>query len=338
MRPVLIVLALVLVTTGCDSDKPATPVAPQGDYVPGAGKETPKAGGDKAAPKGEFKGTGKFLVAPADLGSDYALEQGPEYYTKDTLFEVIDGASESYIAYGMTEMAKAVYKPTTGDYKDEVNVEIYNFGPRLGAFGKFALERSGCKPAETRANWCARDGDLIFWKGQKLVKIGAFDNTPAALAAIEFFAGKVDKAIADKADLPAFFSKFPDENRIVGGGGWSPRDQYGIKGLNNVYLHTYRPPGEKYKAEGSVVTLFAMEVKEDSAKAMFEKFKATVTAAAKDKKSVVSLDGVGEGAFIYSDGYGTHSVVFKGKVLAGGRDFQDDETAKGMTTAFGGKL
>jgi hypothetical protein len=340
MRPVVIVVALALVAMGCESDKPAAPpVAPGGDFVPTEDKKpTADAEKDTAGAKAEFKGAGAVLVKPDALGDAYKLEQGPEYYTKDNLFEVIDGGSESYIAYGVTQMAKAVYKAQGGEYTDEINVEIYEFGPKLAAFGKFALERSGCKASETRANWCLRDGDLIFWKGHKLVKVGAFDNTKAALAAIDFFAAKVDAAITDKADLPAFFARFPKENRVAGGGGWSPRDQYGIQGLKNVYLHTYRPPGEKYAAEGSVVTLFAMEPADGEAKALFEKFKSTVTTAAKDKKSIVSLDGVGEGAFIYSDGYGTHSVILKGKTLAGGRDFQDDETAKSMTTALGGTL
>ncbi len=340
MRFVAIVVALAVVAVGCESGKTdAPPPAPGGDFVPTEDKMAADPGDkEPAAGKAEFKGAGAFLVKEDALGEAFALEQGPEYYTKDNLFEVIDGGSESYIAFGVTQMAKAVYKARSGDYTDEINVEVYEFGPELSAFGKFALERSGCKESETRTNWCLRDGDLIFWKGRKLVKVGAFDNTKAALEAIAFFAEKVDKAIPDAATMPAFFARFPEEHRVPGGGGWSPRDQYGIQGLNNVYLHTYRPPGDKYAAEGSAVTLFAMEPKGGDAKAMFDKFRATVTAAAKDKKSVVSLDGVGDGAFIYSDGYGTHSVVFKGKVLAGGRDFQDDATAKSMTMALGSKL
>lgn len=336
MRPVVIVLAFLVLATGCDASAPVAPASPSGDFVPPSAEPAVEPAADGA--KAKFTGSGAFLVKPSDLGEAYTLEQGPEYYTKDNLFEVIDGASESYIAYGMTQMAKAVYKARAGEYTDEINVEIYTFGPALGAFGKFALERSGCRTSDTRANWCLRDGDTIFWKGTRLVKVGAFDNTKPALDAVAFFAGKVDAAIDEKADLPAFFAVFPEEHRVVGGGGWSPRDEYGIEGLNNLYLQTFRPPGEQYAAEGSVVTLFAMEVKGGDARPMFDKFRATATNAARDKSSVVTLEGVGDGAFIYSDGYGTHSVVYKGKTLAGGRDFQEAATARSMTTALGKKL
>ena len=98
MRFPAILVVLSLLSISCESGPAPEATPPQGDFVPASEKpaEAPaKAGEDKAA---SFKGAGKFLPQPEALGKSYRLEQGPEYYTKDTLFEVIDGASDSYIA------------------------------------------------------------------------------------------------------------------------------------------------------------------------------------------------------------------------------------------------
>jgi hypothetical protein len=324
-------LLLIALFAACESGTPTVKTAPGGEFIPGAPAKTTV---DKAGPGGKpkFKGAGAFLPNTADLKDLYSLVQGPEYYTKDTLFEVIDGASDSYIAYGMTEMAKAVYKPKSGEYQDEINVEVYEFSPELGGLGKFALERSGCRDSEKRTNWCLRDGDLLFWKGRKLVKVGAFDNTPAAMAAVGFFSAQVDAAITEQSAEPAFFQRFPKEHRISGGGGWSPRSLYGVVGLKNVFLYTYRPPGEKYKPEGAVVTLFAVQTSEG--RSLFDRFKEAAAKTKNGKISLRPLDIGADSAFIYSDGYGTHTVLLKGDIVAGGRDFLDEETAGTMSKTF----
>jgi hypothetical protein len=307
-----------------------------GDFVPGG---LDKGAGDAAA-KAEFKGVGLLFPRPEEL-KKYSLSQGPDYYTKDTLFEIIDGASAAYLEYGVTDMVKTVYKAKEGDYKDEINVEIYKFVKAESAFGKFGRERGECGEKKGLGdNWCVRQSDLIFWKGKHLVKVQAFDDSKAAEAATMEVASKVAAKIKEGAELPGVFAKFPTELRVAGSGGYSTIDPYGLGGLKNLYTMGYRPEGDAYKNPDDFISLYLSEFpNEDAAKTQFEAMKKLLDAQSvvKAKGGVKALDGV-EGAFVYTDKYKTHTFFLKAKVVAGGRDFSDEGTAKKMTSLFKGAL
>lgn len=334
-------LAALGVASGCEGDKPAqapTPGAdkpaadkPAGEFVPGQ-QDAPKAVEVKAD---AFKGAGASLPNPANWDK-YALTQDPEYFTKDTLFETIDGASDGYIAFGFAEMARGTYKPAQPtEGVDEINVEIYQFNDELGAFGKFGQERSACAAAEgVGVNWCLRQSDLLFWEGKNLVKVQTFDDSKAAEAAILEIARKVAEAIPGEAQAPKMLERFPAEGKVTGGGGYSPRDLFGFVGLKNAFTHAYQPAGDAYK--DSPVTLFAAEVGEADAKALLDSIRKTAEGqkAVQDNGGIKAIEGVGDEAFMYQDSLGTHTFILKGGVVAGGREFKDAEVARALTTAL----
>jgi hypothetical protein len=326
------VLAVTLLTWGCEGEKKPEPPK-SGEFVPEDKKPAapPEATPPPTQPAAKFEGAAEHLARHGQEG--LALEQGPEYYTKDNLFEIIDGASEGYIAYGMTQMAKAVYKPQSGDYKDEINVEVYRYEPPLGAMGKFAQERSSCADGHP-AHWCVRQSDLIFWKGAQMVKIQAFDDSPAGAAAILKVAQALEPRLPGDANLPEFLKKMPEANRVAGGAGWSPRDEFGFSGLGPVWLQDYKPDGDAYKAPEAKVVLFAAQKQTpEEAQKLFADIKAKVEGLEAVQKAggVKALAEVGEEAFWFDDGYGKHTVTRKGAVVAGGRDFQEEATATSLT-------
>lgn len=311
----------------------AKPKAGGGEFVPG---QTDKAAAadDK---KIEFKGSAQFLPKPADW-KGYTLTQGPDSYTKDTLFEIIDGASEGYLAYNFVEMVKGVYRPEKGSSDDEINVEIYKFNEPLGAFGKFGRERSSCMKKEGMGeNWCLRQSDLIFWKGPYLAKVQTFDDSKEAEAAIIDAARKVEGAIKEEAQLPAMFKRLPAEGQLAGAGGFSYQALFGFEGLGSAYLMQYRPSGEAYKEDGAEVTLYAKDAADEaSAAKLAASIKETLgkRKAVTDKGGVKPIEGAGEGAFVFEDDLGIHTVLVKGKTVAGGRDFKDEDTARALSVAL----
>ncbi len=341
-RGVLVVLAAVPAMAGCEGDKSSAPVleavAPKeaggGEFVPGSAGVAPEP-----VLKAEFKGSGKFLPKPEGL-KGFTLSQGPDYYTKDTLFEIIDGASAAYLEFGIEEMVKAVYKATEGEYKDEVNVEIYRFGADVAAFGKFGREAMECQEREGFGeSWCVRQSDLMFWKGSSLVKVQSFDDSKAAEAAITDMARRVEGAMEGKAEAPAVMSRFPAEGRVKGGGGWSPVDPFGFGGLKNLFTHTYKVEGA---GEGELATLFVSEfATAEEASAQLEAIRKTLDGqqAIKDKGGLKALEGLeGASGFVFEDNYGTHTIGLKGSTVAGGRDFKDAAAAGGLTKSLLGSL
>jgi hypothetical protein len=313
-----------------------------GDFKPpvDAGGGAADAALPEAVAKAKFEGAGVHLPRHGELG--LTLVQAPEYYTKDNLFEIIDGGSEGYISYGVRQMAKASYKANEEKFKDELNVELYEFEPQWSAFGKFGRERSGCEKVEgVGENWCARKSDVILWKGAVMVKVQAYDDSPEAQAALVKVAKAVEAKLPGEATPPPFLGKFPAEGKEAGSGAWSPQAVFGFEGTEEVYMQGYRPAGEAYQGADGVVTLFVVDKKTpEGAKAVLEGIKTKFAGQEKVKASggVKALEGVGEAGFWFDDGVGKQVVFVKGSFVGGGRDFKDEAAAKEWAGKLAGGL
>ncbi len=339
---VLMVCLLGTLSMGCDSGSADKAPAKGGEFVPegkkktGGGEFVPGQKEKPAAKKtdAKFEGAGEHLLKPGEQG--LKLEQGPDYYTKKTLFEIIDGASEGYIAYGMVQMAKAVYKAEEKDFKDEINVEVYQFSPKLGAFGKFAQERSSCADVvKYGEHWCVRQSDLIFWKGDKMVKVQTFDDSKAAEAAILRVGKEVEKRLSGTSEIPEPLARsFPKDKRVLGGGGYSPRDEFGFKGLGPVWMQEYSV------GKGKAVLYMSKKKSPAEAQELFASMKATVEKLEKVKANggLKKVEGAGEEAFVYDDGYGKHTIMRKGSVVGGGREFEEQAAAQALTKQLSADL
>jgi len=339
IRPLIALLSLIalLLLAACNGDKkpPEPAAAGGGEFVPGAAEPV------KAAPAeaSTFRGPALGLLKTDEVAG-YTLTQGPDYYVKDKLYELMDGASDGYIAYGFSELAKGVYKAAP-DKKlgEELTIEVFQFEDRLGALGKFAEERSNCQKMDAHPeNFCLRSSDLLFWKGPMMVKVQTFDDTPEAEAAIIQLAQAVDKKLEGDATLPAMHGKFPAEGKLKGSEGYLVRDSFGFAGLKGLHTALYAQ-GEG--AEDEAATLFAVDrgTPEEAHKEL-DAIKALLGAddGIKARGGLQPLAGLGDEAFAYTDAVGTHTFLIKAGVFAGGREFKDMETAKKLTGLLVEKL
>ncbi len=334
-----VLASLLLSAAACGKGEAPKEPAPQGggEFVPG---QTDKPASAVVAGDDAFKGAGVALPRSGEVAG-YTLTEGPEYFTKDKLFEVMDGASDGYIAYGFLELAKAVYKPAEGKLAEDVNVEIFKFDKKLGALGKFAEERSGCLKTDTLpANMCLRASDVLAWRGDFLLKVQTFDDSPAAEAAITELAQAIEKKLAGDAALPEALGKLPTAHRVQGSEGYKIRDSYGFTGLKELFTASYKP-SEDYKEDAEAITLFAVD-KGSAAEAskLLGEIKATLEkdASVTEKGGLKALEGVGDQAFAYTDALATHTFGIKGGVVFGGRDFKKDEDAKQLTQTLASGL
>src|SRR5262245_44009941 len=100
----------------------------------------------------------------------------------------MNGQSDAYIEYGVVKLAIGEYHPTQGGPEKTAQVEVYDMGSKLGAFGRWSrIAVEGGDPAklaerivEIGAGGVASGTDLAFWQGQHLAKLTFLDESPEA--------------------------------------------------------------------------------------------------------------------------------------------------------------
>ena len=116
---------------------------------------------------------GPLLPAPAAAGAEETTP--PARYTRDTLYELVNGAAEAYLSRGFERCVASVYAFAGGV---EVAAEVYRFSAESGARAQLEAER----PASARPmDGIAAVGDdavVLAVRGRDLLKLTAL--TPDA--------------------------------------------------------------------------------------------------------------------------------------------------------------
>jgi hypothetical protein len=118
-----------------------------------------------------------------------------EFFDKDTLFDLVDGEAEAYFPYGFKGAVSAIYTKG-GDKAKEANVELYEMGSLLDAFGIYSTMRdTESKQVDVGAEGFGGATQVMFYVDKYFVKARVY--SAAANAELLSFA----KAVA--GELPA---------------------------------------------------------------------------------------------------------------------------------------
>lgn len=181
----------------------------------------------------DFKTTGPDAPAPdsnrqspADPGKDRTppvgnfgnikgfRQMGQERrYTRDNLYEHVDGHAEYFIDMGFTGLAVTEYSAAGSKAAQaEFQVEVFDMGKGLQAFGVLSDE-SGENPrkASVGSMGFKTSGGLNFIKGRYYVKISSANSGSQTLA----FAKALSETLPAEKDSLNVFSLFPDLGRVV---------------------------------------------------------------------------------------------------------------------------
>jgi len=133
-------------------------------------------------------------------------------YTKENLYEHVDGHAEYFISAGFQGLTVTDYVASGSEAKQaELEVEVFDMGKSIQAFGVLADE-SGENPPPVPVGTMGykTSGGVNFIKGRYYVKISAFSpNTPV----IKFAKGFADTLSVGQDPLQVF-SKFPDLGKV----------------------------------------------------------------------------------------------------------------------------
>ena len=144
-------------------------------------------------------------LAPKVAPSGWTLKDPPETFTKETLFEHIDGQADLFIHYGFEKSIFAIYQNDNSS-DDRIDVDIYDMGNPLQAFGVFSRFRQEGSAAGIGLDSSLGDHHAIFYKGRYFVVLQAVETNASALKRL---ATEIESRISDNAGPPKEIEYFP---------------------------------------------------------------------------------------------------------------------------------
>jgi len=218
------------------------------------------------------------LIPKEDIPQGWALIQGPQVYTEKTLFEHINGQAELFFKYGFQKSAFAIYQ-NRRNQKYQIEVDIYDMGNVLHAFGVFSRFRNQDRPVGIGLDSYLDNHSLTLYKGKYFVMLYATESDSSVL---KEWAMTISLKILDPSLSPKEIGYFPKEGLKPGSIQYYPEGLLGYKflgrGFQGTYLHKVKAEDEgkekvevkgkvKAEAEGKEYQLF-LAVFENSQEAM----------------------------------------------------------------------
>ena len=247
------------------------------------------------------------LLPDGNAVSGWSRSKEPQVFGADNLWEFIDGAAETYLAFGFEEMAAAGYSHGTNL---TANVEIYRMTDPRASFGVYALESSPKAeflPVGTEGY--LNSNVLNFWSGSYYVKITASpvgDHVAPSAALLRALADWMSGKIGPPTPPPAELLWFPPGHVVPHSERYVPKDVLGQSYLARAFEARYRDGAASYKL---VVATFDTA---DAARDALARYQAFV---AKEGKVRATLAAPGDGGFAGDEAYAGRLVAIR----SGGR-------------------
>jgi hypothetical protein len=271
------------------------------------------------------------LVPKKDIPAGWALIQGPQTYSKKTLFGHINGQAELFLKYGFQRSVFAIYQ-SKKNRENQIEVDIYDMGNVVQAFGIFSRFRNEDRPGGFGLDSYLDDHSAFFYKGKYFVMVYAAESNPDFLRQ---FSKLISLKISDPSPPPKEISYFPKNGLKPGSIQYFPEGLLGHQFLKRGFQGTYVEKVEvKAGAEDKEIKLF-LAIFKDSQEAM-----STLKVYKDDlfKKGKVfsgSIIEFGTRALKGEDPYqGKVIVLQKGFYLLGVVGFEKEENAENLLTEF----
>jgi hypothetical protein len=186
-------------------------------------------------------------LLPKDVRDGWTLASGPEVYTKKTLFRHINGQAELFFKYGFQKSAFAIYQEKKNE-KNQIELDVYDMGNVLHAFGIFSRFRNEDRPAGIGLDSYFDDRSLIFYKGQYFVMLYATESDSSIL---KEWAMMISSRISDPSSPPKEIDFFPKEGLKPGSVQYFSEGLLGYQFLRRGFQGTYIEK-EKVKVKDEV--------------------------------------------------------------------------------------
>jgi hypothetical protein len=197
------------------------------------------------------------LLPKKNLPEGWVLIKGPQSFTKKTLFEHINGEAELFFKYGFQKSVFAIYQ-NKEDSRDQIELDIYEMGNVVEAFGIFSRFRSESPSVGIGLDSCLNDHSIFFYKGRFFIMGYATESNPDVLG---IFSKSVELKISDPSPPPKEINYFPKSGLKPGSIQYFPEGllghQFLKRGFQGIYIEEVEVKGEaerqiEVKAKGEI--------------------------------------------------------------------------------------
>jgi len=205
---------------------------------------------------------------------------GPE-----NLWDFINGAAETYLAYGFIDLHIIEYKKG----RNVIKLEVYRHGNNTLAFGIYSTERSSSfRFMNLGSQGYIADGAINLFKGNYYVKIRTYSKSEKTLQAAESLALRVSNMLEGGSEMPEVLSLFPVLGKKVNEEIYINESVLGHKFLNRAFK-------AGYEVGPDIFSIFIIE----------NKLAGEAWKSAEAYLSASGIDAVesGSGKYVLTDGY-----------------------------------
>jgi hypothetical protein len=156
-------------------------------------------------PEVQSQEIGRLLPSPEKIPG-WKIQQGPDLYAGDRLFDLIDGGADIYFEYGFSQVISV-------DYIDQAQniteAEIYEMTDAPAAYGIFSLTQQAGLWGQDYGQLSAVNKDYIaFWKGRYYVIISWSSRQDPVKKPMETLARLISDEIEEDGPYPALLARF----------------------------------------------------------------------------------------------------------------------------------
>jgi hypothetical protein len=239
-------------------------------------------------------------------------------YLRDNLWDYINGAADTYLAYGFIDLHVAEYKKG----KNVIKLEIYKQADHTMAFGIYSTERSPTFRFQQLGSqgYMTSDGAINFFKDNYYVKIRTYSKDENTLKSSQSLAYIVSDMLAGSTEMPSALSLFPQTGKKTNEETYINESVLGHKFLNNAYKANYESGNDVFS-----VFIIDNNTPEETRKTV-EAYLTATGSEAMDSET---------GKYMLKDGYnGTIFLAWKEKriVIISGLSKDQSETADRYTS------
>ncbi len=183
-----------------------------------------------------FSGTTPIeSLVPKVPPDGWAVRDASETFTRETLFEHIDGQADLFLQYGFEKSVFAIYRNVNSS-DDKIDVDIYDMGNPLQAFGIFSRFRQEESPAGIGLDSYLADRYALFYKGKYFVVLQAQDSNASTLKRL---AKEIESRISDNSAPPKEIGYFPKSGLKPGSIEYIPDGLLGHQFLKRGFKASY---------------------------------------------------------------------------------------------------
>ena len=183
-----------------------------------------------------FSGTTPIeSLVPKVAPDGWALRDASETFTRETLFEHIDGQADLLLQYGFEKSVFAIYRSVNSS-DDKIDLDIYDMGNTLQAFGIFSRFRQEENPAGIGLDSSLGDRYALFYKGRYFVMLQATESDASTLKRLS---QEVESRISDNSAPPKQIAYFPKSGLKPGSIEYFPDGLLGHQFLKRGFKASY---------------------------------------------------------------------------------------------------